>query len=353
MTSGRRGPGRSGRPAAVVAAVLLLPLPAAAAENPAQDALPVAGTFSYHAGHDDEQAEIRGAVHAVRRIPGGTAVYYSLGTPTGQPWTPTASMPVVNLSEDYEIGAASSLGLVDPSGLRYYQPMVGPDGCLCPAVADLGQGAGVLHVGWAVMPPLPAEVTSVGVVFGFGNQVEDVPVEDGPLEPAVAQPSTELGEGWPELPDAAQVAAVTDPGRYVRSLVRNVADLERKVTTKERPGRVDESLSADVLFAVDSATLTPAAQSTLAELAARLRERAVGEVTIIGHTDSTGAPDYNLRLSIARAQAVLDALRADVGPEVKLTASGRGEQEPVADNSTPDGRMQNRRVTVTYRVEGS
>jgi OOP family OmpA-OmpF porin len=334
----------------VSAAVLV---PAAGAVESSSEELPVADTFRYHAGHNDTRPEIRGAVHAVRRIPGGTAVYYSLGSPAGQTWFPTSSMPRISLQEDYPAGSASAVALVDPRGLRVYQPMVGPDGCLCPGLGQLGQGSGILHVGWAVMPPLPPEVTSVGVVFGFGNQVEDVPVGEGPLEPAVPQPSTELGSGWPQLPEQTQIAAVSDPSRYIRSLVRNVADLERKVTTQERPGRVDESLSADVLFAVDSATLTPAARSTLDALAARLRDRAVGEIVITGHTDSTGADDHNLRLSQARAQSVLDVLRAGVGADARMTAVGRGEQEPVADNSTPEGRTQNRRVTVTYKVDGS
>jgi outer membrane protein OmpA-like peptidoglycan-associated protein len=159
-----------------------------------------------------------------------------------------------------------------------------------------------------------------------------------------------LGAGWPVLPDAATVA---DPSRHVRSLVRNVADVERTVTAQERPGRVDESLSADVLFAVDSAALTPAAQSTMTELADRLRERAVGEVVVTGHTDSTGPDADNLRLSQARAQSVLAVLRTRGGADVQLTARGVGEQQPVADNASPDGQAQNRRVTVTCSVAGS
>lgn len=71
---------------------------------------------------------------------------------------------------------------------------------------------------------------------------------------------------------------------------------------------------------------------------------------MVGHTDSTGTPDYNAQLSLARARAVQGALQPAVGPAVSLTATGRGEREPVADNATPDGRTQNRRVTVTYRV---
>lgn len=173
------------------------------------------------------------------------------------------------------------------------------------------------------MAPLPAEVRSVSVFFGFGNQVEDVPVGDGALGPAVPMP-TVLGAGWPALPDAAEVAAVADPSRYVRPLIRHVADVERRVAVAEQPGQVDESLAADVLFAVDSAMLTSAAQATLAEVADRVKERAKGAVTVIGHTDSTGTPAYNAQLSLARAQAVQAALQPGVGPGVTLSHRQRG-----------------------------
>jgi len=332
----------------LAAAGLLAAGPADAVADGESGALPIAGTFSYSLGGNDTLPVVRGAVHAVRRVPGGTAVYYSLGVPAGDSWTSTASMPVVSLQEDYASGDAAAVALVDPVGLRYYQPLVGPDGCLCPKVYELGRDSGVLHVGWAVVPELPADVKTVSVAFGFGNQVEDVPVGQGPLTPEVDAPSTQLGQGWPRLPSTAGVGS---PDRYVRDLVRNAGALDGAVSTAERPGRVDESLSADVLFAVDSAGLSGAAQTTLRELAARLSARAVGEITVTGHTDSSGANDYNLQLSTARAQAVLDALRPGVPTKLPLAALGRGEQEPVADNGTDAGRAQNRRVTVTYSVQ--
>lgn len=348
MTSVVRRPARLLPVLVLAAAGLLAAGPADAVEDGESGALPIAGTFSYSLGGNDTLPVVRGAVHAVRRVPGGTAVYYSLGVPAGDSWTSTASMPVASLQEDYASGDAAAVALVDPVGLRYYQPLVGPDGCLCPKVYELGRDSGVLHVGWAVVPELPADVETVSVAFGFGNQVEDVPVGQGPLTPEVDAPSTQLGQGWPRLPSTA---GVSSPDRYVRDLVRNAGALDGAVSTAERPGRVDESLSADVLFAVDSAGLSGAAQTTLRELAARLSARAVGEVTVTGHTDSSGANGYNLQLSTARAQAVRDALRPGVPTKLPLAALGRGEQEPVADNGTDAGRAQNRRVTVTYSVQ--
>lgn len=68
-------------------------------------------------------------------------------------------------------------------------------------------------------------------------------------------------------------------------------------------------------------------------------------IQVIGHTDSTGPEAYNEGLSLRRAQAVIDYLRS-IGTKVAMEAIGKGESEPVADNSTKEGRAQNRRVVV-------
>jgi OOP family OmpA-OmpF porin len=70
------------------------------------------------------------------------------------------------------------------------------------------------------------------------------------------------------------------------------------------------------------------------------------KVRITGHTDNVGKADYNMKLSLRRAEAVRDylvSLGADAG---KLQVSGEGLTKPVADNSTAEGRAKNRRVEV-------
>ncbi len=67
-------------------------------------------------------------------------------------------------------------------------------------------------------------------------------------------------------------------------------------------------------------------------------------VAIGGYTDTTGSDDHNMKLSANRAEAVR-ALLADQGvAEGRLTAKGYGKMDPIADNSTKKGRMENRRV---------
>jgi outer membrane protein OmpA-like peptidoglycan-associated protein len=105
------------------------------------------------------------------------------------------------------------------------------------------------------------------------------------------------------------------------------------------------TLANEVSFDVNSATVKPAFRPSLAQVAEVL-QRSDTQVTVVGHTESTGAESYNPQLSERRARAVGDQLvRAGVASP-RLSAIGRGEYEPRADNATPAGRAQNRRVEI-------
>ena len=73
-------------------------------------------------------------------------------------------------------------------------------------------------------------------------------------------------------------------------------------------------------------------------------------VNIIGHTDSTGPEAYNDKLSLRRAEAVIAYLQS-IGTKINMNPVGKGEYEPVADNSTKAGRAENRRVVVDINTE--
>ncbi len=75
-----------------------------------------------------------------------------------------------------------------------------------------------------------------------------------------------------------------------------------------------------------------------------LKENPGTSVEVVGYTDSVGTDDYNLGLSERRANAVKDYFVSKGIDTSRLTATGRGEANPVADNATADGRAQNRRV---------
>lgn len=115
-------------------------------------------------------------------------------------------------------------------------------------------------------------------------------------------------------------------------------------------------LRADVLFAFDSADLSSRARQILDDVAADVRAKAdpaQPPIRIAGHTDSKGEPDYNIRLSQQRAQAVLQELQARLGGSYQYQAEGRGETEPVAEEGGADdeeARQRNRRVEVSYQI---
>lgn len=97
-------------------------------------------------------------------------------------------------------------------------------------------------------------------------------------------------------------------------------------------------------FDTGSATLTPAIQGTLDELASLLREYDLSLVLIAGHSDNQGDPDYNLQLSRERARAVGRYLNHHGVDTRRLVVRGFGESQPVADNATEEGRAANRRI---------
>ena len=110
------------------------------------------------------------------------------------------------------------------------------------------------------------------------------------------------------------------------------------------------SLGAGALFDLNKATLKPAGQAELDQLASDLGKlTSIESITIVGHTDSTGAASYNQSLSEKRANSVRDYLIGKGVDPALMNASGMGETSPVADNSTRDGRAQNRRVEITIK----
>ena len=101
-----------------------------------------------------------------------------------------------------------------------------------------------------------------------------------------------------------------------------------------------------LLFDTGKATLQPSSQEQLANIAAILKAYPNVHVKIGGYTDNTGDAAANLALSDARAKNVMDALVAAGVDPSRLEAKGYGDQYPVGDNATEDGRAQNRRIAL-------
>ena len=109
------------------------------------------------------------------------------------------------------------------------------------------------------------------------------------------------------------------------------------------------NIPSDVSFDFGSAAIKPNMRSVLDPFANSLRDDAKAQLTIVGHTDSIGTPAVNDPLSRERAQSVRNYLVERGVAASRITIEGRGEREPVADNSTEAGRARNRRVEMFLR----
>jgi len=102
----------------------------------------------------------------------------------------------------------------------------------------------------------------------------------------------------------------------------------------------------DIAFAPGQANLRPEAKASLGQLIAFVNRDPGKPIRIEGHTDSRGAANANRVLSQRRADAVRDALIAAGVAAGRISSVGLGEEQPVADNESEEGRARNRRVDV-------
>ncbi len=125
----------------------------------------------------------------------------------------------------------------------------------------------------------------------------------------------------------------------------NNAKVEQ-VTDNNGLQAIKVTFDGGILFATGSAALTASSKSALDGFAASLLQNADTDVSIFGHTDSTGSRATNDKLSLDRANSV-DAYLVTKGvAQGRLTTKGVGPDQPIADNATADGRAQNRRVEI-------
>jgi len=140
-------------------------------------------------------------------------------------------------------------------------------------------------------------------------------------------------------------------------LIGNRMDKQAQEIQEEIPGavveRIDDGIvitfdeNSGVYFDTNMYNINTASQETLDKLSAILMENPDTNVIVVGHTDSSGAAEYNMALSEKRANAVTNYF---VGTkslnQLRFTTNWFGEEQPTHDNTTPEGRAKNRRVNV-------
>ena len=110
----------------------------------------------------------------------------------------------------------------------------------------------------------------------------------------------------------------------------------------------DTIVMENLFFDNDKTNIRHQSDRTLDELADLLQRHSTVKITLIGHTDNVGSADYNQRLSEGRVNSVKAELVKRGIDASRITTIGKGETEPVADNSTAEGRAENRRVEVIF-----
>lgn len=122
--------------------------------------------------------------------------------------------------------------------------------------------------------------------------------------------------------------------------------LRQIASVKEESRGVVITLSGAVLFATGKYELLPIARDKLSEVARALKDQGYQSIVVEGHTDSRGNVSANDLLSRQRAESVRTALISEGIEPDKIRATGLGSARPVADNSTAEGRANNRRVEI-------
>lgn len=107
------------------------------------------------------------------------------------------------------------------------------------------------------------------------------------------------------------------------------------------------TLAGEVLFDPNKDTLSATAGKELKRLVQEIQKRNAREITVTGHTDNVQGSAHNRKLSERRATAIGDSLRRALGGDVKVATAGKGQDQPVADNGSDEGRKLNRRVEIT------
>ncbi|MGF6923283.1 OmpA family protein [Paraburkholderia sp. 40] len=153
---------------------------------------------------------------------------------------------------------------------------------------------------------------------------------------------------------AATGAAVGGITGYNWDNIRNRMSGATKGTgtqiTEQPDGSLKLNIPSSVTFDTSSFAIKPSFAPVLDQLAQTLQQNPEVVASVVGHTDSTGSLQYNETLSVNRAQSVTGYLaQRGIAPQ-RLSATGMGPNQPIADNNTEAGRAANRRVEIYLRA---
>jgi outer membrane protein OmpA-like peptidoglycan-associated protein len=136
-------------------------------------------------------------------------------------------------------------------------------------------------------------------------------------------------------------------------LDKQAKELEKVAETKRTEQGIVTQLKSDILFESGKSDLKPKAIESISQLGVILKKYPENVITVKGYTDNQGSDDKNKTLSEVRAENVKKQLVKAGVPVATVSIVGMGESEPIADNTTAEGRSKNRRVEVEIAVDES
>ena len=192
--------------------------------------------------------------------------------------------------------------------------------------------------------PTSAQVRRYYTSFRIGVNSKQIVNNHIPLTPLVSLIEDQLREVLRD--DLA--ATMTQQSRQIAGYAASALRRLQEQSPRACAGQINELLHREpILFETGSATISQSSDGTINRIAGLLATCEQFSFEVGGHTDDVADEAFNLSLSQARATAVVAALRQRGVPIDALSAKGFGERQPIADNTTDEGRQLNRRVEFT------
>jgi outer membrane protein OmpA-like peptidoglycan-associated protein len=191
--------------------------------------------------------------------------------------------------------------------------------------------------------PVPSELKILRNYIAAAQKIGGQVLYQGPYN-AYLKITRDGGEFW------VHVKACDGGDCYQLAIIEKNA-MVQEVTANDILDSLNSTgfIALDIRFETSQATIKPESKPIVDQIAAALRDNPALNVSVEGHTDNTGTPQGNKALSLKRAEAVVAALVQAGIAAGRLTAAGWGQEKPVADNRSEEGRTRNRRVEVVKK----
>jgi outer membrane protein OmpA-like peptidoglycan-associated protein len=188
----------------------------------------------------------------------------------------------------------------------------------------------------------------VGVIGGCATPGKNTAIGAGGGA-AVGAGVGAIAGGWKGAAIGAVVGGAAG-GAIGNYLDKQAQELQQVTDARRTENGILVDLKSSLLFTTNSAVVKPKAVEEIAKLGDILAKYPQDRIRIVGYTDNTGSAAYDEKLSLHRAEAVREVLVSRGVEQRQMLVEGAGQANPIAENSTPEGRAKNRRVELHIDV---